>query len=557
MTGTGLFPDTLYLPDHVALAENCLINGLDPDDGNLPYCLFDIMSAPPRKAHTCFDWSDHTARMIDALYLVRSMTGSTKSDDVLPGLIELLEKGFGEDGLHYTPDNPWTSEQANMHYQRSVINSLLSRHLATGSAEALERLQALLAGLTKISIKRKDYWYFPAVEYFRTGWFRGDWDILGYGTDPANTNGRLIYGITRAHELLGDQVSADLAANYARHVMHYSSAFRQDGSFSTGMEFREGHFHSRSVTLLGVIRYGSTFGDSNALAWGKKVFDRARQYGTTFGWFPERIVEERAHGCETCATVDMMEAAIWLAKSGYPEYWEVAERYLRNQLVESQLKDVDSLVQARRRLNPADPTPASELQGFVGGFSGWSQPNDLLSKVMHGWDFYMCCCAQGVRGLFNAWSHAVHESSQGVEINLLINHFSPAATVRSHLPTAGRVDVDVRKPGRVAIRIPSWVDIRELKAWAGSTEVAVKVIGRRLVFEHVAPGETVSMTFPVARSTGVERILGTDYTAAWQGDTVMGMDPPGSLIPLYDRGSGVDGPVRQVAKRTSEVRFAL
>lgn len=557
MTRTELFPDTLYLPDHVALAENCLVNGLDSDDGNLPYCLFDITSKPPRKAHTCFDWSDHTARMIDALYLVRTLTGSTQSDAVLPGLIQLLDKGFGDDGLHYTPDNPWTSEQANMHYQRSVINSLLSRHLATGSEEAAGQLKALLAGLATISIKRKGYWYFPAVEYFRTGWFRGDWDILGYGTDPANTNGRLIYGITRAYELLGDQVSADLAANYARHVMHYSSAFREDGSFSTGMEFREGHFHSRSVTLLGVIRYGSTFGDCRALAWGKKVFDRARQYGTAFGWFPERIVEERAHGCETCATVDMMEAAIWLAKSGHPEYWEVAERYLRNQLVENQLRDVDSLVQARRHLYPADPTPPSELRGFVGGFSGWSQPNDLLSKVMHNWDFYMCCCAQGVRGLFNAWSNAVVESSRGIEINLLINHFSPAATVRSHLPVAGRVDVDVRKAGRVGIRIPSWVSAGALKTWVGATEVPARVIGSQLVFDRVESGETVAISFPVASSTLVEKVLGSDYTTTWLGDTVIKIDPPGSLIPLYGRESTLNGPVPLVAKSVREIGFAL
>jgi hypothetical protein len=557
MPKTELFPDTLHLPDLAALAENCLINGLDHEDGDLPYCLFDIMSAPPRKAHTCFDWSDHTGRMIDALYLIRTMTGSKVSDRVLPSLIRLLDKGFGADGLHYTPENQWTAEQANMHYQRSVINALLSRHLTTGSEEALDRLRALLAGLAKISVKRKDYWYFPAVEYFRSGWFRGDWDILGYGTDPANTNGRLIYGISCAHELLNDEVSAELAGNYARHAMYYSSAFLEDGSFSTGMEFREGHFHSRAVTMLGVIRYGVTFGDSSAVSWGKKVFDRAAKYGTTFGWFPERIVEERAHGCETCATVDMMEAAIWLARAGYPEYWETAERFLRNQLVESQLKDVGSLVRARRRINPNDPTPQSELQGFVGGFSGWSQPNDLLSKVMHDWDFYMCCCCQGVRGLFNAYTNAVSSSNRGTEVNLLINHASPAALVRSYLPTQGRVEVTVRRAGRVAIRIPAWVERGKLKAWAGQVEAPARCVGHQLVFDSVQPGDAVSMTFPVALSSSTERVLGVDYTSSWLGDSIVKMDPAGSLIPLYDREAALHGPIHLVEKTACEVPFSL
>lgn len=557
MTRLEQFPDSLHLPDKVALAENFLLHGLDPDEGNLPYCLFDLTSATPRKAHTCFDWSDHTARIVDALYLVRAMTGSIKSDAVLPGLVRLLDGGFGEDGLHYTPDNQWTSEHANMHYQRSVINSLLSRHLATGADDALERLRALLAALARISVKRKDYWYFPAVEYFRSGWFRGDWDILGYGVDPANTNGRLIYGICRAYELLGDQTSADLAANYARHVMHYSGAYGADGSFNTGMEFREGHFHSRAVTMLGVIRYGVTFGDAGAVAWGKKVFDRAREYGTSFGWFPERIVKDRAHGCETCATVDMMEAAIWLARAGHTEYWETAERFLRNQVVESQLKDVNSLVAARRHRHGSDPATVADLEGFVGGFSGWSQPNDLLSKVMHDWDFYMCCCAQGVRGLFNAWTNAITASTRGIEVNLLINSASEHAIVRSRLPAEGRVDVESRRSGAVAIRIPSWVAHQDVKAWAGQKEVPASIVGARVVFDRVQPGECVSVSFPVAKETLTERVLGVDYAATWQGDAIVSMNPNGVLVPLYQREASLVAPSRDVEKSVTDIAFVL
>ena len=126
-----------------------------------------------------------------------------------------------------------------------------------------------------ISIKREGYAYFPTVEYMPGEWPRGDWDILGYGTDPANTNGRLIFGLIKAYELLNDKNALDLARAYAQHVMYHSSAYLADGSFATGMEFREGHFHSRALTMLGVIRYGYSVGDANALSWGKKVFDKA------------------------------------------------------------------------------------------------------------------------------------------------------------------------------------------------------------------------------------------------------------------------------------------
>jgi len=122
--------------------------------------------------------------------------------------------------------------------------------------------------------------------------------------------------------------------------MDHSSAYFPDGSFATGMEFREGHFHSRAVTMLGVIRFGNSVGDARALEWGRRVYERARSYGSSFGWFPERIVRDRAHGCETCPIMDMMESAVILARSGHPQYWEDAERFLRNQLLENQLTDI-------------------------------------------------------------------------------------------------------------------------------------------------------------------------------------------------------------------------
>jgi hypothetical protein len=35
---------------------------------------------------------------------------------------------------------------------------------------------------------------------------------------------------------------------------------------------------------------------------------------------------------ETCTLVDAIATAMSLAKSGYPEYWGVVEKFVRNQL---------------------------------------------------------------------------------------------------------------------------------------------------------------------------------------------------------------------------------
>lgn len=562
---TEHFPDTLYLPERAARAINCLTGILDHDKECLPYCVVDLTSDRPVMQHSRFDWSDHTARMIDAIILARQLSGSTGGEHELSQLKALLRRGFGADGLHYTPDNPWTRRNANTHYQRSVLDALISWYLSEQAVEARERIIALLDALKLISVKRDGFWYFPSVEYYPEGWPKTDWDIFGSAADPANTNGRLLYRLCVVHEALGYPVAEELARNYAAHVMHHSSAYGEDGSFATGMEFREGHFHSRAITMLGVARYGVTFHDPEAIRWSTRVFERAQAYGTSFGWFPERVVESGAHGCETCAVVDMMETAIWLARGGETRYWETAERFLRNQLAQSQyLKELtpDSSAEvqnvdhgnAGHHVHVSDEwrTYTDVTRRTVGGFAGWSQPNDLISKVMHHWDLYACCCGQGVRGLFNAWNAAVEQSEGELRVHLLINFWSPRVTVRSWLPIEGRLEIETRCEGRVLLRVPSWV---ERDAVAVSTVFAWD--GEYVSWVAAQSGQKVIVTFPVPETTTEEVGPGTRYSVRWRGNQVVEIDPPGTEMPLYRRDDVTTSSAAMVERAVHEVMFSL
>jgi hypothetical protein len=103
------FPDTIFLPERAELALNCLTRCLNPAKGGLPYCLIDLTGEPPKMRHSQFDYSDHTARVIDAILLAQAMTGARRGERELESLEALFWPGFGADGLHYTPDNPWSS----------------------------------------------------------------------------------------------------------------------------------------------------------------------------------------------------------------------------------------------------------------------------------------------------------------------------------------------------------------------------------------------------------------------------------------------------------------
>ena len=183
-------------------------------------------------------------------------------------------------------------------------------------------------------------------------------------------------------------------------------------------------------------------------------------------------------------------------------------------------------------------TTVNVAQRVLGGFAGWSQPNDFVSKVMHEWDLYTCCCAQGVRGLFNAWNNTVSVSGDQISVNLLLNHHSDAVDVRSWLPHAGTVKVTPRRGGVIRIRVPEWLDVRQMTAVVEGTAVAlIQPVPLFAQTPVVRAGQTVTFKFPLAEFERTERVLDVDYHARWRGDTVIQIQPQGSRVPLYQRGS--------------------
>ena len=250
--------------------------------------------------------------------------------------------------------------------------------------------------------------------------------------------------------------------------------------------------------------------------------------------------------------------AIWLARSGHRQYWNDAERYLRNHLLKSQITNVDwcSHVQEEHGQDEWETT-VDVANRALGGFAGWSQPNDLISKVMHEWDLYTCCCGQGVRGLFNAWSNAVRMEKGRLWVNLLINCRNQSATVRSWLPHEGKVETTPTTDTVVAVRIREGVDSRNVTASIGGQEVRLHTPYSHFIeSELVKAGQTVMFKFPVPEFRFTERVVGVDYESTWRGDTVIAMTPGGERVPLYNNRAVVDQ-TRPIAEREVDLPQTL
>lgn len=540
--GDGHVPDTLILEERAHAALNALTGCIDEAADGRPYMNANLKSNPATLAHSSWDYGSSVGRLVSSIALAREMTGADDGRDVESMLRTRLLDMFEDDGLNYREASEHSEPRANMHDQRSVLLGLVTWYVKEDDPEVRTAAGDLCAALGRIAVKeghphleKQDFWYFPAVEYTRDGWPSADTIYLGLATDPAHTSARMINPLVRYYEETGNEDALELARNFTQHTVEYSGAFNDDGSFNDGVEFRTGHFHSRMVSVAGIARYGVTTGDARALAWAKNVYDWALEQGTAFGWFPSALREDYVHKHETCALTDIIELGILLGEHGYPEYWGVVERFVRNHLTETQLMETEWIDDSEAEAE----TPVSER--MHGAFPGWAAPNDFVCDIGDDPDVMTCCIASGTRGLFLAWQHAVTIDDGTVMVNLLLNRATPTVDVYSYLPHEGRVVVRANRDIQdLRMRVPSWVDPSHILVTCDGYGDQATWDGPFLRFKDVDDDDDFEVTFPVRETDTVEKAADREFEVSWYGDDVTAISPRGEYYPLYAKRSVSD-----------------
>jgi hypothetical protein len=109
-------------------------------------------------------------------------------------------------------------------------------------------------------------------------------------------------------------------------------------------------------------------------------------------------------------------------------------------------------------------------------------------------------------------------------VNLLVDRAGAGYSISSRLPQEGKLEIYIRKPKRLRVRIPENA-IRE------STRVTVngKVSrpdwsGHYLCLGTLSQNVSVCIEFENRIWRRVERLNGRDYDACWLGDTVTGIE---------------------------------
>ena len=121
---------------------------------------------------------------------------------------------------------------------------------------------------------------------------------------------------------------------------------------------------------------------------------------------------------------------------------------------------------------------------------------------------------------------------------MLLNRASPWADVYSFIPYTGRVEIKMKRScAQVWVHAPEWIA-------TGSTEIMARVNGKPRAFTwqarylnlgQVEEREKITIEFPIEEKTVKEKMGLETYTLLVRGNTVVGIDPPGRICPLFQR----------------------
>ncbi len=599
-----MVPDTLDIAERGKLCINALTSITDGDADAEVYWLATFYRNPPVMEHNFNDWVQNVEGMMEALPLLRVATGSTQNDHVDSEWMRVLLKSVGPDGLIYVPfrGRPWSSISVALSYVQPcwkpdgeaipisdstvaqignpmscqrAISAMTVYYLRDRNPMWKTTVEGMIQRLSELAVDRGDYAYFPSGSLVPNGRF-GQRATMPTGIMAEENSGRIIQGLTQYYQATGHEPALRLAGKLARYVRFHAQYYDPDGPWLFSPQEKQwvkswnpeslvhgGHGHGHGIGLVAVLEYGIAAQDKAALDFVRSAYEwaKANYSCTTVGFFPEWFLPKYDR-CETDTIADMLAMALKMSAAGVADYWDDADRWARNHFAESQLTSADWVYRLAER-SPRKPVAWNETGDHVperniGAFAGWSSGNDFgVEAPNHPHSIQHCCTGNSSRTTYYLWQHILDYHAGRLRLNLLLNRASEWADVYSEIPYQGRVEIKVKKSlSTVLVRMPEWVQ-------AGSPEVAAGMTagprsfrweGRYLNLGSAAQGESLVVTFPIARRKTTQIIGNASYTLDIKGNTVVQIDPPGRNGPLYDRSHYLadEAPTRKVERFVPE-----
>jgi hypothetical protein len=189
----------------------------------------------------------------------------------------------------------------------------------------------------------------------------------------------------------------------------------------------------------------------------------------------------------------------------------------------------------------------------LGGFAGWSRINDAFDPANP--RLFLRSTGAGVRALYSLWHNISRRDEEAVRVNLHFSRDTRRATVTSLIPREGGVDVLMKTPGVLAVRVPPGLTEDEISVTVNSQRPRHEILrGGYAWMEALQNGDLVAVRWPLSERAMLYEWDGQRYTGYWRGDTLLRMNPSGHLAPLYTRpleiapapARAASGPVKEI-----------
>lgn len=502
------WPATLDLREPMALGARAIAARLDPAAGFRPWFMIrGHMGIPSELRHDQWDIGDMTGRYLESLIQARHMGVSSPELSLAEWRLQTnLFLSLGTDGLVHDP----SGTVVHSFSQGSALYGLLAWFEDTGDPTVRTAIERLISGQYRRLHSEGKHKIDPTVKLEKSS--------------GSHLAGYQIYPVIRFYELTGYGDALVLAEELTRWALA-DPVWAEDGAITLPLSW-EGHIHSWFETAAGCVRtarHWPTAERANVVKRARAMYDWVqRSNATSFGW----IATFPTHGSsETCAIHSAIRLALELAAAGHPEYLDDVERFVRNQVVEAQFRDLSAYADGTNRATPL----------LLGCFDSQSLPNGHLGTrgeddpgTVEG-----CCLNGGLRALALAWDAICITSEKGLTVQLGLSRNGPGGQVIGYQPVEGRIDVIPKSPGEVRVRLPRWVKAGSATVLVDDQPAEPQREGGFVALPSVRAGQHVSVRFPLREFEEEVMAGGQKYHVSWRGDVVMKVDPPGKREPCY------------------------
>jgi hypothetical protein len=531
----AIVPDTLDLAERARAGVNILTEIMVHNTNHQPYQKGDYYRNPPVFSHEpggyiFVNGNEMWGKAAEVLLEMRLMSGSDQNADLDDPMFHGMVSCIEADNLFYSYVKKVEGNQlvdledfADLVSGGRVMLSLIAKYQLDSNPEWLTEVKRLAKGYHDFAITKDDYAYYPvgrvggALSRPRSGWSNDDEPIgnsiytykdwYECASNLIFTYGGIVQGLCSWYNISGEQESLELAGKLVKFMVKprfWHPETEPENIVSAQHAHFEGHVHANVRGLWAILEYAILTNDEKLKTFVRDGYEYVRTFG---------IPRIGLLG-EGCTVGDMTCLAIKLTDAGIGDYWEDVDQYVRNHLTEIQVLEEEPI----RRIVEASPVKEVKswedaehfIERQIGALCG-DATHPTLATVGH----MHCCSYNGLIGYYHAWEAIIREKSGVAQVNLLLNRASPWLDIDSYLPYEGKVQIHNKTAQLLSVRIPRWVDQKTVLSQVNKRETPSSWLGRYLVFDQIAPGDTITIKFPIVESRET-------YQSGWEGLQIPG-----------------------------------